>query len=156
MKPNRRTDPIGRRKAALRARVLRHFEEVTRNVSATCRHFGIHRSPFQDWRRRRQERGPQGLFDDKRGPKMSPWRTPPHIEALALKTRAEKAHGAQRPSYCLQRHHEVYLSVPTIRRILREHQVPRIYLKRYRPGPKKRREISSPANRCRSTSSTSR
>lgn len=144
MKPNRRADPIARRKAALRARVLRHFEEVTRNVSATGRHFGIHRSQFYEWRRRRKERGPQGLLDDKRGPKVSPWRTLPHIEALVLKIRAEKACGAQRLSYYLQRYHEVYLSVPTIRRILREHQVPRISLKRYRPGPKKRREISSP------------
>lgn len=50
----------------------------------------------------------------------------------------------QRLSHYLQRYHQVYLSVPTIRRILREHQVPKVSLKRFRPGPKKRRQIQTP------------
>jgi len=33
MKPNHLTDPLARRKGALIARVPRHLEEVTRNVS---------------------------------------------------------------------------------------------------------------------------
>ena len=40
------------RKARARLRVLRHHEQVTRNVSQTCRFFGISRSLFYLWRDR--------------------------------------------------------------------------------------------------------
>lgn len=144
MPQKKKNDPVSIKKQKFRIRVLKHFEEVTRNVSATCRHFGIHRSQFYEWRKRFAEHGERGLLDGRRGPKVSPWRTPPHIEALVLRTRAEKQYGAQRLSYYLQRYHEVYISVPTIRRILREHQVPRISLKRFRPGPRRRKEVATP------------
>ncbi|MCW5619572.1 MAG: helix-turn-helix domain containing protein [Burkholderiales bacterium] len=127
-------DSLSQRKATFRLRVLRHFEEVTHNVSATCRHFGIHRSQFYDWRKRFEQFGEHGLRDARRGSKVSPWRTPPHIEALILDIRTEKRYGAQRLSYFLQRYHEIYVSAPTIRRILREHQVPAVHLKRHPAG----------------------
>ncbi len=37
--------------------VLRHFEEVTHNVSKTCRYFGISRNAFYKWQRRYLELG---------------------------------------------------------------------------------------------------
>jgi transposase-like protein len=40
------------RKARARWRVLRHHEQVTRNVSQTCRFFGISRTLFYVWRDR--------------------------------------------------------------------------------------------------------
>ena len=40
------------RKARTRLRVLRHYEYVTRNVSQTCRFFGISRTLFYRWRER--------------------------------------------------------------------------------------------------------
>ena len=40
------------RKARARLRVLHHCEQVTRNVSQTCRFFGISRSLFYLWRDR--------------------------------------------------------------------------------------------------------
>ncbi len=40
------------RKARARLRVLRHHEQVTRNVCQTCRFFGI-RNLFYIWRRPR-------------------------------------------------------------------------------------------------------
>ena len=63
----RRTDVVAHRSAVLRTRVLRHFQEGARNVSASWRHFRIHRNHVYDWRRRRAERGDSGLFDARRG-----------------------------------------------------------------------------------------
>jgi transposase-like protein len=42
---------------------LRHFEEVTHNVSKTCRYFGISRNAFYKWQRRYVELGEAGLLD---------------------------------------------------------------------------------------------
>ncbi len=38
----------------------------------------------------------------------------------------------------------MYVSAPTIHRILKQHRVPRVSLKRYRPGPRRRRELHVP------------
>ena len=40
------------RRAQRRLAVLRHAEEVTGNVAATCRYYGISRQCFYKWRRR--------------------------------------------------------------------------------------------------------
>jgi transposase-like protein len=58
-----------RRRAHVRQCVLRHFDEVTRNVSQTCRPFGISRSQFYFWRERYQNQGEYGLVERKRGPR---------------------------------------------------------------------------------------
>jgi len=44
----------------------------------------------------------------------------------------------------LARYHHVYVSPHTIYRILKEHHMPRLSLKRYRPGPHRRRDIREP------------
>ena len=38
----------------------------------------------------------------------------------------------------------MYVSPPTIARILKQHPMPRVSLKRYRPGPRRRRELRIP------------
>jgi transposase-like protein len=40
------------RKARARLRVLHHYEQMTWNVSRTCRFFGISRTLFYRWRDR--------------------------------------------------------------------------------------------------------
>lgn len=49
-----------------------------------------------------------------------------------------------RLSLFLQRYHQVYVSPPTILRILKTHRVPPVSLKRYRPGPRRRRDFHIP------------
>jgi transposase-like protein len=39
--------------AKRRLAILRHAEEITGNVSLTCRYYGISRQCFYTWRRRR-------------------------------------------------------------------------------------------------------
>ena len=75
---------------------------------------------------------------------MSPFRTAPHIEALVLRVRQDRQYGVPRLRLFLRRYHAVSLSMPTIRRILREHHVPRVSQKRYRPGPNRRPDLHLP------------
>jgi transposase-like protein len=60
------------RGAARRLSIIRHAEEVTGNVSLTCRYYGISRQVFYKWRRRYEERGIEGLRDRPRRPHTSP------------------------------------------------------------------------------------
>jgi transposase InsO family protein len=39
-------------------------------------------------------------------------------------------------------YHQTYVSVPTIYNILKRYRVPRVSFKRYRPGPRRRRELA--------------
>ncbi len=100
------------RRALARSRVIRHYEQVTRNVSRTCRFFGISRSIFYHWLHRYREAGLAGLRDGPRGPRHHPFTTPPHIVALILQVRRERQYGALRLSLFLQRYHNVYVSPP--------------------------------------------
>lgn len=103
--------------------------------------FGISRTLFYEWRRRYQREGLEGLKPRLPGPRVSPFRTAPHIEALVLLVRQERQYGIPRLRLFLRRYHAISLSPPTIRRILREHRVPGVSQKRYRPGPRRRLEL---------------
>jgi transposase InsO family protein len=132
------------RKARARLRVLHHYEQVTRNVSRTCRFFGISRTLFYRWRDRYRQKGLPGLQDGARGPRHHPFTTPPQIVALILQIRRERQYGPLRISFFLQRYHNVYVSAPTIHRILKRRRMPHVSRKRYRPGPRRRREFHVP------------
>lgn len=134
------------RQVRARLRMIEHYEQVSRNASQTCRFFGISRTQFYVWFGRYREAGLVGLHDRPRGPHTSPLKTPPHIEALILRVRQERQYGAVRLSLFLQRYHQVYVSLPTILRILKAHHVPRVSLKRYRPGPRRRRDLTIPGH----------
>lgn len=106
---------------------------------------GISRGQFYTWLRRYQQHGLEGLKNLKSGSKKPHHRaTPPHIVALILRVRAERQYGPIRICLYLQRFHQVYVSVPTIYKILKRHGVPRVSMKRYRPGPHRRREFTVP------------
>jgi Helix-turn-helix domain len=59
---------IARRRLA----ILRHAEEITGNVSLTCRYYGISRQCFYTWRRRYDAHGLDGLRDRSHRPQISP------------------------------------------------------------------------------------
>ncbi len=48
------------RRAQRRLAVLRHVEEVSGNVAATCRYYGISRECYYRWRRRYEADGLRG------------------------------------------------------------------------------------------------
>ena len=132
------------RQAKARLRRIQHYEQVTHNVSQTCRFFGVSRRQFYTWLRRYREQGLEGLKNLKSGSRKPHLATPPHIVALILRVRAERQYGPIRICLYLQRFHQVYVSVPTIYKILKRHGVPRVSMKRYRPGPRRRREFTVP------------
>ena len=48
-------------RAQVRLRVLHHYEQMTRNVSQTCRFFGISRTLFYRWEDSRHQRHPAAV-----------------------------------------------------------------------------------------------
>jgi transposase-like protein len=67
------------RGAARRLAIIRHAQEVTGNVSMTCRYFGITRQAFYKWLRRYEEQGLEGLRDRSRRPHVIPHATKPEV-----------------------------------------------------------------------------
>lgn len=51
------------RQVRRRLAILHHAEEITGNVSMTCRYYGITRQSFYVWKRRYEELGPQALAE---------------------------------------------------------------------------------------------
>lgn len=54
-----------------RLAVVRHAEEVTGDVAATCRYYGIIRQTFYTWQRRYEADGAEGLKDRSHRPKTN-------------------------------------------------------------------------------------
>jgi hypothetical protein len=57
---------------ARRLGIIRHFKEATKNISKTCRYFGISRAAFYQWRNRCQKYGDHGVRDRSRCALNSP------------------------------------------------------------------------------------
>ena len=60
------------RRAQRRLAVLRHVEEISGNVAATCRYYGISRNCYYKWLKRYEDEGFEGLKDRSSAPHRSP------------------------------------------------------------------------------------
>ena len=60
------------------------YAEGNRNISKSCRYFGISRQVYYTWKRRYDELGEQGLASREPGPKRSKFRTPENIEEKVI------------------------------------------------------------------------
>ncbi|MGW1742019.1 helix-turn-helix domain-containing protein [Nocardia sp. NPDC001965] len=69
------------RRVSRRLAVLRHAEEVSGNVAATCRYYGISRNVFYRWKRRFEDEGLEGLKDRSSAPLHCPNVTGPKWSA---------------------------------------------------------------------------
>ncbi|MGM7700062.1 helix-turn-helix domain-containing protein [Microbacterium sp. A84] len=63
------------RRAKHQVAVLRHVEEVSGSVAATCRCYGISRQAYYKWLKRYEEQGVEGLKDCSSAPHHSPTAT---------------------------------------------------------------------------------
>jgi transposase-like protein len=79
------------RKVRHRLAVLRHAEEVTGSVAATCRYYGISRPTFYKWLHRYEEHGEEGLRDRSSAPFNSPNAMP--AEVVAVPSSKERSTG---------------------------------------------------------------
>jgi len=81
------------RQAKARLRRIQHYEQVTHNVSQTCRFFGVSRRQFYTWLTtwltRYREQGPEGFKNLKSGSRKPhlATRTPSSEDAMAPRGR---------------------------------------------------------------------
>jgi len=113
------TEREASRNAARRLAIIRHAEEVTGNVSHTCRYFGISRQTFYAWLRRYQEQGLEGLRDRSSRPHVSPNATSAEVVGKILYLRQHYHFGPEKISMYLRRYHDLSISPSGVWRILK-------------------------------------
>ena len=106
------------RKVRHRLAVLRHAEEVSGNVAATCRYYGISRPTFYKWRNRYEQSGPDGLRDRSSRPHHSPAATKGEVVERIVHLRQNYHFGPARIAMYLKRYHDVEISSSGVWRIL--------------------------------------
>jgi transposase-like protein len=72
------------RRAKHKLAVLSHVEEVSGNVAATCRYYGISRNCYYKWRRRYDEAGLECLRERSSAPHHRPTATAPEVVEKVL------------------------------------------------------------------------
>jgi transposase len=107
------------RTVAHRLAVLRHAEEVSRNVSLTCRYYDITRTAFYRGKRRYAQLGEQGLRDRSSRPRRSPRATSAGVVGKIVYLRQHYHFGPLKIAMYLKRYHDISLSQSGIWRILR-------------------------------------
>jgi transposase len=114
------------RGAAHRLAIIRHAQEVTGNVSATCRYFGITRQAFYKWLRRYEEQGLEGLRDRSRRPHVIPHETKPEVVGKIIYLRQHYHFGPYKISMYLKPYHDVAVSPSGVWRILKRLKMSRL------------------------------
>jgi transposase InsO family protein len=74
-----------KKKIAQKRLTLLQLAEQLRNVSEACRHHGVSRSQFYEYKRAFQERGFEGLIDQPPIPKSFPNETPPELKEKVMR-----------------------------------------------------------------------
>src|SRR6516165_10291612 len=95
------------RKIRHRLAVLRHAEEISGSVSATCRYYGISRQCFYKWLRRYEEHGEEGLRDRSSAPLNSPNATSADVVGKIMYLRQHYHFGPLKISMYLKRYHDI-------------------------------------------------
>ena len=106
------------RKVKHRLGVIRHAQEVTGNVAATCRYYGISRQCFYKWLRRYEELGEEGLRDGSSAPLNCPNATKPEVVTRIVYLRSHYHFGPHKIAMYLERYHDIKVSPSGIWRIL--------------------------------------
>ena len=107
------------RQAKHRLAILRHVEEVSGNVAATCRYYGISRQRFYRWQRRYEELGLAGLRDRSKRPHHCPNATSDEVIGKVIHLRQHYHFGPLKISMYLKRYHDVEISQSGVWRILK-------------------------------------
>jgi transposase len=128
-------------------RILNHAKE-SRNVSQTCRYFGISREIFYRWKRAYEKDGETALINSKPCPQNPKCRTPPHIEGKILHLRRTYHLGPRRIHWYLLRYHGIKVSSGAVYYVLKRdglNRLPRNVRKR-RVQPWQRHEKQVPGH----------
>jgi transposase len=106
------------RRAIRRLAVLRHVEEVSGNVAATCRYYGISRQCYYGWLRRYEADGIDGLKDRSSRPHHSARVTQAEVMEKIIWLRQRYHFGPAKIAMYLGRYHDVTISVSRVWRHL--------------------------------------
>jgi transposase len=109
-----------------RLAVLRHTDEVSMNVAATCRHYGITRQTFYTWEKRYKSEGETGLHERSKAPKFSPRATNSEIVGKIIYLRQNYHFGPQKIAMYLARYRDVTISNSGLWRILKKFELNRL------------------------------
>jgi transposase InsO family protein len=109
-----------------RLAIIQHADEVTGNVAATCRYYGISRQCFYTWLRRYEEEGEEGLRERSRRPLTSPRATHAEVVGKIIYLRSHYHQGPQKISMYLKRYHDVDISASGVWRILKKLDMSRL------------------------------
>jgi len=120
------TEREASRNAARRLSIIRDAEEVTGNVSQTCRYFGISRQTFYARLRRYQEQGLEGLRDRSSRPHVSPNATSAEVVGKIIYLRQHYHFGPEKIAMYLKRYHELGISPSGVWRILKRLELNRL------------------------------
>lgn len=113
-------------RANRRLAILRHAEEVSGSVAATCRYYGISRTCFYRWRNRYEQEGLEGLKDRSSQPHRSPTATPGEVVGKIIHLRQHYHFGPMRIQMYLERYHGITMSTSGIWRILKRLEMNRL------------------------------
>lgn len=108
------------KEAKNRLSMIGHYKKC-KNVSVTCRRFGISRTTFYKWLKRYLKKGPRGLEDLPRTPKRRrtsniPWQT---IQLICDLRREHPAWSKHKIAVILRRDYGIHLSSSSVGRILK-------------------------------------
>lgn len=98
-------------------KVLNHAK-ISKNISKTCRYFGISRETFYQWKRSYEQFGEKALINSKPCPENPKLRTRPEVEEKILYIRKNYYLGQQRISWYLERYHGIKISSSAVRNVL--------------------------------------
>ena len=107
------------------------------NVAFTCRHFGISREIYYQWKRAYAAHGEKGLINSKPSPENPKLRTPLPIEEKILYLRRNCHFGQVRISWYLARYHDIKISSGGVYNVLKRHDLNRL------PDRQRKRSIAT-------------
>ena len=114
------------RQAQRRLAIIQHADEVTGNVAATCRYYGITRQCFYTWKRRYDAEGLDGLRDRSCRPHHSPLATHTDVVGKIVYLRQHYHFGPTKISMYLKRYHDISISSSGVWRILKRLELNRL------------------------------
>ena len=106
-------------------RVLNYAQEI-RNISKTCRYFGISRQTYYEWKQAYAQWGDQGLINSKPCPENPTLRVPQKIEEKILYLRKTYHLGQLRISWFLERYHGLKVSSGGVYQVLKRNGLNRL------------------------------
>ena len=114
------------RRAKRRLAILRHAQEITGNVSLTCRYYGISRQCFYKWRQRDDQHGLDGPGDRAHRPQVSPNATRTEVVGKIIYLRQHYHFGPAKIAMYLRRYHDIQISNSGVWRILKRLELNRL------------------------------